>query len=390
MNLAEICSRVRLCAAAVSLLLGRIGRWSGREIDASQGERLGRSCLSIVCSELSLARSAQAEHGNESCFLRRAAAARASGRGARPASARPEQIERPTGSNADLDPATDGATHAHYRTAALDSDSAPSIRFPFPLTAAIPVSWTKSRCVYELQRYMHIKFTRCLSYRGNYDDKSKEQIPDIEAYLVPLTELATRCAKKRHRTTSNECSMLQTNGSLTIVFRKLGLEEKVYDDDDDDDDQLTKKHHSFDLFNLFVKSYNIVIRPAAFDCASATPLALSVVGLTKLSPNNYIVELISNQPYKELHQTVLLVKANGQFAIEHKTTQFTNRTVRIVRYDKTPGVYAHTTKRLTDIDRGDRSNVGAVARPTRITGCGATRGNTNTRESNQYRADGRS
>ncbi|GBP88815.1 hypothetical protein EVAR_57933_1 [Eumeta japonica] len=26
------------------------------------------------------------------------------------------------------------------------------------------------------------------SYRGNYDDKSKEQIPDIEAYLVPLTE----------------------------------------------------------------------------------------------------------------------------------------------------------------------------------------------------------
>ncbi|GBP33435.1 hypothetical protein EVAR_6783_1 [Eumeta japonica] len=26
-------------------------------------------------------------------------------------------------------------------------------------------------------------------YRGNYDDKSKEQIPDIEAYLVPLTEL---------------------------------------------------------------------------------------------------------------------------------------------------------------------------------------------------------
>ncbi|GBP33870.1 hypothetical protein EVAR_20981_1 [Eumeta japonica] len=40
----------------------------------------------------------------------------------------------------------------------------------------------------QLQRYMHIKFTRCLSYRGNYDDKSKEQIPDIEAYLVPLTE----------------------------------------------------------------------------------------------------------------------------------------------------------------------------------------------------------
>ncbi|KPJ20828.1 Adenylosuccinate synthetase isozyme 1 [Papilio machaon] len=40
----------------------------------------------------------------------------------------------------------------------------------------------------QLQRFMHIKFTRCLSYRGNYDDKSKEQIPDIEVYLVPLTE----------------------------------------------------------------------------------------------------------------------------------------------------------------------------------------------------------
>ncbi|GBP60853.1 hypothetical protein EVAR_35401_1 [Eumeta japonica] len=29
------------------------------------------------------------------------------------------------------------------------------------------------------------------NYRGNYDDKSKEQIPDIEAYLVPLTEKGT-------------------------------------------------------------------------------------------------------------------------------------------------------------------------------------------------------
>ncbi|GBP15724.1 hypothetical protein EVAR_93913_1 [Eumeta japonica] len=48
----------RLCAAAVSLLLGRIGRWSGRE---------------IARSALSLARSAQAERGNESCFFMRAA-----------------------------------------------------------------------------------------------------------------------------------------------------------------------------------------------------------------------------------------------------------------------------------------------------------------------------
>ncbi|GBP61127.1 hypothetical protein EVAR_46778_1 [Eumeta japonica] len=48
----------RLCAAAVSLLLGRIGRWSGRE---------------IARSALSLARSAQAERDNESCFFMRAA-----------------------------------------------------------------------------------------------------------------------------------------------------------------------------------------------------------------------------------------------------------------------------------------------------------------------------
>ncbi|GBP42584.1 TNF receptor-associated factor 5 [Eumeta japonica] len=44
----------RLCAAAVSLLLGRIGRWSGRE---------------IACPALSLARSAQAERDNESYFF---------------------------------------------------------------------------------------------------------------------------------------------------------------------------------------------------------------------------------------------------------------------------------------------------------------------------------
>ncbi|GBP75381.1 hypothetical protein EVAR_34748_1 [Eumeta japonica] len=48
----------RLCAAAISLLLGRIVRWSGRE---------------IACSALSLARSAQAERDNESCFFVRAA-----------------------------------------------------------------------------------------------------------------------------------------------------------------------------------------------------------------------------------------------------------------------------------------------------------------------------
>ncbi|GBP53566.1 hypothetical protein EVAR_41974_1 [Eumeta japonica] len=38
-----------------------------KEIDASQAERLGRSCL--YCSVLSLARSAQAERDNESCFF---------------------------------------------------------------------------------------------------------------------------------------------------------------------------------------------------------------------------------------------------------------------------------------------------------------------------------
>ncbi|GBP85569.1 hypothetical protein EVAR_64560_1 [Eumeta japonica] len=47
-----------LCEAAVSLLLGRIGRWSGREIDRSA---------------VSLARSAQAERDNESCFFIHAA-----------------------------------------------------------------------------------------------------------------------------------------------------------------------------------------------------------------------------------------------------------------------------------------------------------------------------
>ncbi|GBP45764.1 hypothetical protein EVAR_76069_1 [Eumeta japonica] len=43
----------RSCAAAVSLLLGRVGRWRGRE---------------IAHSALSLARSAQAERDNESCY----------------------------------------------------------------------------------------------------------------------------------------------------------------------------------------------------------------------------------------------------------------------------------------------------------------------------------
>ncbi|GBP52458.1 hypothetical protein EVAR_39917_1 [Eumeta japonica] len=47
-----------------------MGRWSKREIDASQADRLGRSCLSIARSALSLARSAQAERDNESCFFR--------------------------------------------------------------------------------------------------------------------------------------------------------------------------------------------------------------------------------------------------------------------------------------------------------------------------------
>ncbi|GBP24240.1 hypothetical protein EVAR_80093_1 [Eumeta japonica] len=50
-------------------VLGSIGRQSGREIDASQAERLGRSCLSVACSALSLARSAQAERDNELCFF---------------------------------------------------------------------------------------------------------------------------------------------------------------------------------------------------------------------------------------------------------------------------------------------------------------------------------
>ncbi|GBP27616.1 hypothetical protein EVAR_102870_1 [Eumeta japonica] len=47
----------RLCAAAVSLPLRRIGRWSGREIDASQAERLGdRASLSRVPRSRSHAR----------------------------------------------------------------------------------------------------------------------------------------------------------------------------------------------------------------------------------------------------------------------------------------------------------------------------------------------
>ena len=57
----------------VHVFIGHVGRWSGREINVSQAERLGRSCLSISCSTLSLARSAQAERDNESCFFVRAA-----------------------------------------------------------------------------------------------------------------------------------------------------------------------------------------------------------------------------------------------------------------------------------------------------------------------------
>ncbi|GBP37362.1 hypothetical protein EVAR_22824_1 [Eumeta japonica] len=48
-----ISMRVVVCGRCLSLLLGRIGRWSGRD---------------ITCSALSLARSAQAERDNESCF----------------------------------------------------------------------------------------------------------------------------------------------------------------------------------------------------------------------------------------------------------------------------------------------------------------------------------
>ncbi|GBP52339.1 Cuticle protein LPCP-23 [Eumeta japonica] len=51
------------------ILLGLIGRWSGRGTDASQTERLGRSCLYIASFALSLARSAQAERDNESRFF---------------------------------------------------------------------------------------------------------------------------------------------------------------------------------------------------------------------------------------------------------------------------------------------------------------------------------
>ncbi|GBP69417.1 hypothetical protein EVAR_52689_1 [Eumeta japonica] len=45
------------------------GKYLSKEIDASQVERLGRSCLSIARSALSLAHSAQAERDNESCFF---------------------------------------------------------------------------------------------------------------------------------------------------------------------------------------------------------------------------------------------------------------------------------------------------------------------------------
>ena len=58
---------------AVRVFIGRICRWSGREINESQVERLGRSCLSIACSAPSLERSAQAESDDESYFFVRAA-----------------------------------------------------------------------------------------------------------------------------------------------------------------------------------------------------------------------------------------------------------------------------------------------------------------------------
>lgn len=48
---------------------------------------------------------------------------------------------------------------------------------------------SKQTMLSQLQRFMQIKLTLCLSYSGNYDDKSKEQIPVIEVYLVPLTEV---------------------------------------------------------------------------------------------------------------------------------------------------------------------------------------------------------
>ncbi|GBP39760.1 hypothetical protein EVAR_23086_1 [Eumeta japonica] len=63
--------RRRLARRAVPGPRRRITQNSGREIDASQAERLGR--LSIACSALSLARSAQAERDNESCFFVHAA-----------------------------------------------------------------------------------------------------------------------------------------------------------------------------------------------------------------------------------------------------------------------------------------------------------------------------
>ncbi|GBP15346.1 hypothetical protein EVAR_80525_1 [Eumeta japonica] len=61
------------CVRPLSLLLGRIGRWSGINTNASQAERLDRSCLSIAGSALSLTRAAQAERENESCFFVHAA-----------------------------------------------------------------------------------------------------------------------------------------------------------------------------------------------------------------------------------------------------------------------------------------------------------------------------
>ncbi|GBP40143.1 hypothetical protein EVAR_20284_1 [Eumeta japonica] len=61
---------LRLCAAAVSLLLGRIGRCERVEESERSPFHSGRE---IARSALSLTHSAQAERDNESCFFVRAA-----------------------------------------------------------------------------------------------------------------------------------------------------------------------------------------------------------------------------------------------------------------------------------------------------------------------------
>lgn len=47
--------------------------WIEKEIDVSQAKRLGQSALSIACSGLWHARSAQAERDSELCFFVRPA-----------------------------------------------------------------------------------------------------------------------------------------------------------------------------------------------------------------------------------------------------------------------------------------------------------------------------